>query len=1020
MADLFHRLGIVLFFTIFSCTALEAQYTNHLSDSELLYRDGVQLYEQGQWTASFRTLERYSGVLNKENKDFYLAANAYEMRRKDAMHRIQSCLKQQPYSLYASELHFMQGVLLLEKNKRRQAIKEFDKVEAKDLSRVHEADYLFYEGYTHLQNKDYLKASSDFSRLKQMKTRYNLQARYYYAYCQYSVGKYDKALPDFLAIEHTAQYQNIVPYYIIQIYYNKGEYDEVYERAEYLLSNAPDNEYNGELHRILGEIYFSEDEYRKSAENLDEYQRLYTAQKKDIIREDIYLLGIDYYQLQEWQKAIDSFDKIKKENDLITQNSCFLAGNSYIQLTQPQQAQLAYAAASRYTFNDSIREQAMFNYALTTYQSSTALGESVTAFTDFLEQYPQSPYREDAIELLCDVFLNSKNYQFALQALNDIDNPNQKMLQTKQYLRYQIASDAYIQGNNPVAVKYFSAVIDSAFIEPSSPILTDSYFWRAETYYRQGQYSDAITDLNSYEHMSNAKENGNYKQLHYSKGYGYFAQKDYNSAREEFLKYADVADKSSATYSDALNRIGDCYFNDRQFSTAEGYYAKVIALGSTGADYATFQRGYALGLLKRYSDKITVLDNLVKQYPKSDYADDALYEIARAELQRNDNQAAIAAYERLLQTYPNSPIARKAALEKGMIYYNEKDYAKAIETYKQVIKNYPGSDEAYAALDGLEAAYIETDNISEYLAYTKSLGKINMKTNMEEDSLTYITAERQYMLGNYPQAVAGLAKYQSQFCEGGRYCTTAQYYLADSYYQLQQKSEALEEYKKLVAISGNPYMEEATTRAAEITYDQRDFRSSLQYFKLLQTISSTLDKVNMSRLGILRCSYYLNDHQTTIDVASEIITEDNSSAEILSEARYNRAKAYFDTQRYTEALADLDIISVEARTAQGAEANYLKAQALFNLNEDEKAEKQIMSFAQMNTAHQYWLAKCFLLLSDIYVKRGDDFQAKQYLLSLQQNYHQNDDIETSLNDRLKNIYEREVANQEKTDDNDED
>ena len=42
-----------------------------------------------------------------------------------------------------------------------------------------------------------------------------------------------------------------------------------------------------------------------------------------------------------------------------------------------------------------------------------------------------------------------------------------------------------------------------------------------------------------------------------------------------------------------------------------------------------------------------------------------------------------------------------------------------------------------------------------------------------EDSLTYVTAELQYMLGNYKEAAAGLATYITRYCNGGRYCTNA-------------------------------------------------------------------------------------------------------------------------------------------------------------------------------------------------------------------------------------------------------
>lgn len=988
------------------------QYSEIYSSREAAYTQGVDLYMQGQYEASLHTLETYHGTANAEQAIFYKTANAFELRRKDARKLLKNYIDTHPYTPYASEVHYMAGVLQTEQKKYKQALKELEQVKEEELFRQHQAGYLFHRGYCYLQTNEPQRAAGCFSRLKGMKSPYETQARYYYAFTQYTLQNYGKALPEFLAIEHTHQYEDIVPYYIIQIYYAQGQYEEVYERAEYLLSHDADNEHTAEIHRILGEIHYKDGQYEKAIVHLEAYQQAQTARKKATARDNLYMLGIAAYKTGDMQKAIDALNKVSKGEDAISESACYHLGNAYAQLGQTEQAKMAYSVATHYKINDKVREEALYNYALTTYGTSTALGESVNAFTDFLSQYPESAHKETVYSLLCEAFMNSRNYAAALEALENIGKPDRKTEETKQYLRYQLGADAFLQGKTDKAVEWFTAVIDHAGAGQQTAegrkYVTESYFFRAESEYKLGQYEKAQADLKVFEARPDAQQSSNKTLARYLSGYTYFSQKDYKNAQSAFLEYIKSANKDEATYSDALNRIGDCYFNDRDFVRAESYYAKVIAQGGQGADYATFQRGYALGLLKRYGDKINTLEGLVKNYPKSDYADDALYEIARAELQRENPTEAIRAYERLLKAYPNSNMARKAMLEKGMIYYNQRDYAAAIETYKQVIKHYPSSEEAYSALDGMESAYIETDNISEYLAYTKNLGRINMKADSREDSLTYVAAERQYMLGNYAQAVAGLSKYISQYCEGGRYCTTAQYYAADSYDRLGQKEEAMAEYIRLTEIAGNPYMEEAVIRVAGISYDREDYHTSLNYFRKLQALASSIEKTNMARLGVLRCSYAIGDHISTVNVASQIIEDIASSPEVLSEALYNRGKAYMALKEYEAAITDLERSATEVRTAQGAEAKYLIAEAWFTLGNLEKAEAEIMSFAGMNTQHQYWLAKSFILLSDIYAKRGDTFQAKQYLLSLQSNYRVQDDIQETVKQRLALLQEREA------------
>jgi len=71
-----------------------------------------------------------------------------------------------------------------------------------------------------------------------------------------------------------------------------------------------------------------------------------------------------------------------------------------------------------------------------------------------------------------------------------------------------------------------------------------------------------------------------------------------------------------------------------------------------------------------------------------------------------------------------------------------------------------------------------------------------------------------------------------------------------------------------------------------------------------------------------------------------------------------------------------------------------------------------MSFAGMKTQHQYWLAKSLILLADINLQRGELFQAKQYLLSLQQNYKAKDDIQQLVADKLQQIEQIEQPKEE--------
>ena len=96
----------------------------------------------------------------------------------------------------------------------------------------------------------------------------------------------------------------------------------------------------------------------------------------------------------------------------------------------------------------------------------------------------------------------------------------------------------------------------------------------------------------------------------------------------------------------------------------------------------------------------------------------------------------------------------------------------------------------------------------------------------------------------------------------------------------------------------------------------------------------------------------------------------------------------------------MKILASDTRNAYGAEAKYLVAQLYFDEGKISDAEKEVHNYIEVSTPHAYWLARSFVLLSDIYMKLGKNMEAKQYLLSLQQNYQADDDIAQMIESRL--------------------
>jgi len=131
------------------------------------------------------------------------------------------------------------------------------------------------------------------------------------------------------------------------------------------------------------------------------------------------------------------------------------------------------------------------------------------------------------------------------------------------------------------------------------------------------------------------------------------------------------------------------------------------------------------------------------------------------------------------------------------------------------------------------------------------------------------------------------------------------------------------------------------------------------------------------------------------------------------------AKANYSLNNFDDALRDFKKVATEVSSAEGAESKYRVAELLYKKDKTAEAEKVINEFIDQKTPHQYWMAKVFLLLADISIKKGDNLQARATLQSLKDYYTvENDGILDEVKAKLNslNVSKPESDKNEKTQD----
>jgi hypothetical protein len=154
---------------------------------------------------------------------------------------------------------------------------------------------------------------------------------------------------------------------------------------------------------------------------------------------------------------------------------------------------------------------------------------------------------------------------------------------------------------------------------------------------------------------------------------------------------------------------------------------------------------------------------------------------------------------------------------------------------------------------------------------------------------------------------------------------------------------------------------------AGLLMDEKKYQEALPVYKRLKEKASTADNLSLAQTGILRSAYMAGEQKDVVVAATELLSNKKLTPELVSEATYYRAKAYLSLKEDKSALKDLQTLAKDTRTLYGAEAKYLVAQLYFNTGENALAEKEVLNYIDQSTPHAYWLARSFVLLSDIYV-----------------------------------------------------
>jgi TolA-binding protein len=983
-----HLVNMLVALTL--CTCLKAQQTDYNTNPEFLYRQGLELYNNGKYSAAQTLFDRYLQEHSGENNDmvsnseFYATMSALKLFNNDAESRVVGFLARNPENQRKNDVLFNLANFFYQRKSYNKALDYYAQVDIAQLPRDEMSEFYFKSGYCYFLAENYDKARYAFNQIKDLDTKYSTPALYYYSHINYAQGNYETALDGFLKLKDDENFGPIVPYYLTQIYYKQKKYDDVVKYGPTLLQNVTEKR-GPEVSRIVGESYAQMNLYKEAIPYLEKY--ISTA--SSVSKEDKYSLAYAYYKTGDYAKAADLFGQITGTETALSQNALYHLADCQLKLNDKNKARMAFSSAAKLDFDPDIQEDAMFNNALLTYELDySPFNESVQALNEYLDKYPNSKRSNEASNYLVMAYLNAKNYTLALASIDKIRDKNNEIKKAYQKIAYYRGLELISNGKFAEAIDLLNS--SNRYGTFNEKLYALSQYWKGEAYYRLGNYQKAIDNYSAFISNPGSNKYEEYQPALYNLGYAYFSLHQYSDAAIWLAKFTAGGYPQQEIVTDAYNRLGDCAFVQLDYNKAIGYYSQAIKNGHGNTDYALFQKALALGVIGKDNEKIATLNQIAGANPNTTLKADVTFQMAESYVKLNQTEKALAAYKKVTTDFPKSSYVKKSLLGMALIYYNSDRNNEAIKCYKQIITDYPGTQEAENAMIGLKNVYVDNNDVDSYYSFVNGLGVLTSADLIEQDSLSYLSAERMYMSGDYTKAKQGFKNYIDKHPEG-RFILNAQFYKGDCNYRANEDEDALSSFDFIISKPKNKFTEPALLGASRIRFKQKDYSQALNYYTKLEEIAEVKSNLLEARMGMLNCYSQLGQYDNVTELADKVLLSEKLSPEQERATRFAKANALMARDRQMLALEEYKKLAVEVKSPEGAESKYRLARIYYDRKDIPSAEKEIADFAKKGTPHQYWMAKSFLLWADIFKEKGDDFQAIQTLQSLIDYYEKTDD-----------------------------
>ncbi len=975
---------ILITLLIFNCNILLSQNSNELervfeSRNYSLY---VSYYEEINNNKSFELIDKNdvsNYIISLLYSNFNSRSNLPSRKLKPLKTKIENYILLNRNST-RSFLLKEYGKFEFNRGSYKSTIKFLELLEDKDS----ESKYLL--GLSHFNNKNYSESKLYLDALDDDK--YVSNKNYLLGVIAYLNDNFSDALNFFKSIDELELKRKFLQYQI-NIYYQNSEFKDAIKLLDLIDDKVENIDY---CYYYIGKSFFELEDFKNT---LDVFSKI----KTKIDREDeiLFVNAYSNYMLRDNEKSKILLKSLSEKRNRYSQISSFYLGMIFLNEKEINIAKNYFYAAYRNDFDENYTKRSILNYAKAIYE----LGDhdlSIVVLEKIKNLYPK--FKNDEVEsLLSENYFMTNNYNKIIKYLNSKKNISEDDMIKFQYVTFQKGINEFNRGNFKNSIVYFNL---SQRYTLDKNIYLKSIKNKSEAYFIGNDFQSSIEEILKV--LDNKLPTEQRTEFNLVLGYSYFNLNDYKNSSLYFKKYFE---NNSGEYSssdiDPLLRLADSYYASKQFVKSIDTYNKLLDINESNKNYINYQIGLCYYGINNFTKSVEYMDKVINNFEKS-LDDDATFRKAQIYFENSEFDKSIENHTKVIENFRFSNYVPYSYLNRATSYFNLRAYEQAEDDYLFILNNIKDSDLQSQSILGLQKTVSYTDNFSQ-LNNLINTYKNNFPDNDNIMKIQFDNFRNLYFNQKYKELI-DYANDINTSKDNIYNAYETNYFLAESFYKLNELEDAKNTYELLLDSINSKYYSRSINRLANIYLKSKSYEKSLNFYKILEENSKNNRERVEAYIGSLTNYYFLKKYDSVHYYSSLINNYDKISFNNRNKINLLNAKSFLEKENYSNAI-DMLLTTINlVKDESAVEANYLLAKIFYDQSQKSQALETLYSLNENFPNYEYWIGKSYLLIGEIFLSMGENFQAKATLESLIENTDFNN-IKDEANQLLSKIQDDE-------------